>query len=262
MIKKARLRKRFRRHWAALLENLGQYFDTGEAEAVHRSRVRVKRMRALLTVARADQPAGRFRAFETVRKVYREIGLLRSAFVALDLLKRHQLNSPALAESQEQILERQTVRFHRSFAGHLAALDKARPALSDVFRPLKNKFVRRYYKKQLKKLDRFFSATGQTTDDMHRYRKKLKTLLYFHKALPAALVKKLRLNTVYLRRLEEAIGQWHDVLMLLNLVKTNSLANDPGLAPLERKSRRLWAAILRLGAGFAEKALLPATPKQ
>jgi len=137
---------------------------------------------------------------------------------------------------------------------YLKTLRRIEKTLSSNFQDIKNKVILRLYKKYLKKLARSFAQPTNRAANLHKNRKQMKMLLYFHAVLPLPMVKKLRLNTSYLDRLQDTIGQWHDIVSITALLEKERFTDKKVLAKIAQRSSRLYAAILVLSGDFKNKA--------
>jgi CHAD domain-containing protein len=106
------------------------------------------------------------------------------------------------------------------------------------------------YKKHLKKIFGILKQSNDRIEKWHKIRKKIKNLLYLYQILPKSLARKLHLNEAYLEHLQEAIGEWHDVILLLELLKTEAYANRNEIAAIQRKKRRLCRSVQKLSDEF------------
>ena len=51
---------------------------------------------------------------------------------------------------------------------------------------------------------------GEKRESLHRFRKRLKKIMYVYDILPGKLQSSFELNTGYINKLQEKIGKWHD----------------------------------------------------
>jgi CHAD domain-containing protein len=89
---------------------------------------------------------------------------------------------------------------------------KASKRLQTDMQSIQLKQIRRWYAREIIRIGILLTRSG---DALHEARKRIKTLLYVQKLLPAAITALVRLNTDYLDRLQEAIGQWHDAVVAI-----------------------------------------------
>jgi CHAD domain-containing protein len=256
MVKKGRQKKHFNEAWQSMLTYLSAFCQTQEPEALHRFRVQVKKVRALLLFLQKNLASEHLKPLQSI---FKQAGKIRSAQIHLAFVEEYQVANAEFKKEQEKIANSESKRFCSKLGAHLKTLGKLRKTLAANFQDIENKVVVRFYKKQLKKLNRYFAQPNLPIGKLHLNRKRIKNLLYFHDILPESLAQKLQLNTAYLDQLQDAIGQWHDVVAALALLKTRGFANKKMLDKLERRSRRLLASIFDLTNDFKNAvALSPA----
>jgi CHAD domain-containing protein len=252
MLKKAQQKKYFNDEWESMRTHLLNYYAAQDPEALHRFRVQVKKIKAMLLFWQ-DNPASA--QLKSLQSVFLHAGLIRSAAIHLQLFDRYQLSNPDFQEEQENIVVRETRRFYQKQDAYIRTLKKIQSVLAGGFRDLNNKVILKLYKKQLKKLSRFFARRDHRMDQIHQKRKKIKNLLYLYNALPESVVNKLQLNTTYLDQLQNAIGKWHDVAVIVELLKTEGVKNKNAIVTLDKQSRRVYNAVRALSAGFKDKVV-------
>jgi CHAD domain-containing protein len=94
---------------------------------------------------------------------------------------------------------------------------------------------------------------GGVGDELHQARKKIKTMLYVQKILPPEITERVRLNTDYLDQLQEAIGQWHDVVVA---VSDWAADNPDGKRAVHRECLDKELAVRELAGWFPQKVHL------
>ncbi len=250
MLKRGRQKKHFNKAWHSMLAHLLAFCETQKQEELHRFRVQVKKIKALLRFSQGSSSAQHLKPLQSI---FKQAGKIRGAHIHLHLIEQYQLANAELKNRQEKIEKDETRRFCLRYNVHTKSLQRTEKTIFSNFQDIKNKVIVRLYKKRLKKLARSFAQPTDHTANLHKNRKEVKMLLYFHAMLPKLLVKKLRLNTSYLDRLQDAIGQWHDIISIAALLEKERFTDKKMLAKLARQSSRLYAAILVLSRDFKNK---------
>ncbi len=247
MIKKGRQRAHFNEVWESMLAHLLAFCETQEPEELHQFRVQAKKAKALLLFLQKNEAA---ELLSPLQAIFKKAGKIRSAHVNSAFIEQYGIANAAFKNEQEKTAGSESKRLCAKLGTHVKTLKKLRKTLAANFQDIENKVVVRFYKKQLKRLSRYFARPRLPILQLHPTRKKIKNLLYLHDALPAPLARKLRLNTAALDQLQDAIGQWHDAVAALDLLKKQSFPNKKVLEKLDRESRRLLASILELSRDF------------
>lgn len=253
MLKKGRQRAYFNEGWESMLVHLLAFCATEEPEELHQFRIQVKKVRALLLFMQDGLGA---KQLAPLQSIFKQAGKIRSAHIHLAFAERYKVANAEFKKEQEKIVSRESKRLCAKLDAHVKSLKKLRKMLVTNFKDIENKVIVRGCKKRIRKLSRFFAQLDLPVGKLHLCRKKIKTLLYFCDVLPASLTEKLKLNIAYLDQLQDVIGQWHDVVAALALLKKQGFANKKMLEKLERRSKKLLSSILDLSDDFKSTAAL------
>ena len=228
--------------WMHQLEAFGESHDD---EALHRLRVEVKKIRALVKLISTDsgkRAAGHFRG---LKQMFREAGVIRDAASQAQWLEQRHLMSPVERE--------QRAAFVRA-AGDLftSHLDRFRQNGQKASRRLRSDAhsihagrIRRWFAREILDAGILLSRQGP---EIHDARKKIKTILYVHKLLPLAISQRIPLNTGYLDQLQEAIGQWHDAVLVRD---QEAGEGRPLVQEIEQEVRNKERIVNELASEFA-----------
>lgn len=223
-----------------MLAHLLAFCETHEPEELHQFRVQTKRIKALLFFLQNKSAAGQLAPLQAI---FRQAGKIRSAHVHLAFIGQYGIANTAFIEEQERIVKNETRRLCAKLGAHLKTLKNLHKTLAANFQDIENKAVVRLCKKRVKKLNRFFSRPDLPVLQLHPTRMKIKNLLYLHDALPAPLAEKLQLDVARLDKLQDAIGKWHDAVLISELLKKEAYTDKKTLEILDRRKKRLYASI-------------------
>lgn len=179
---------------------LKSYLKRGDQEDLHQFRVQVKKIEAFLILSGlAAHPAKLQQLFIPVKKTFKKAGVLRNSFIKNELTHRRQSDDKAERNFRQYIGEK------------LKKIQKARRILKQTIKPVAKKNVRWFYQTELKEIGRAF-ALSPSARQLHECRKRIKVLLYNEQLVHDVLTKGV--NTIYLDEVQEAIGNWHDRLLI------------------------------------------------
>lgn len=253
---------------------------TDPAELVHEARKTIKRMRALARLLREQLGEQEFkRVNASLREAGRRLAGARDADVRLatlqELIERH---PHALASSEgsssteekhegigllEQQLQRERSRDSQPPAdidnvlADIAAMrdQLARWSLVDTDFDTLAPGLRRIYREGRHRYARCARAQGRDEQDVHDWRKRVKSLYYALDMLGAKKVKGARRATRRANRLGDLLGSEHDLWMLAAYVEehpqafgADTVAVAELLELIEHRRRRLRKRALALGA--------------
>jgi CHAD domain-containing protein len=250
------------------------------AELVHEARKAIKRMRALARLLRDELGEQEFaRVNASLRSAGRRLAGARDADVRLatlrELIERHprtlaSSQGPSKGNGQgregiqhlEEQLQRE--RLHNSqpsdidevLADIAAMRDQlARWSLVDIDFDTLSPGLQRIYREGRHRYARCTREHGRNEQDVHDWRKRVKSLYYALDMLGAKKAKGARRATRRADRLGDLLGSEHDLWMLCAYVEehpdvfgTDAAAKAELLKRIEQRRRRLRKRALSLGA--------------
>lgn len=253
MFKQKRQEKFLKKRGKALQRHLRTFFKSMDPEEIHQVRVEIKKIKALVTFLRDYSGQKKIsNSFKPVEKIFKRAGLVRTANVNLQLIKKYHLANEKLKNEQNKNLVYQVGKFCERRDDYLAAIEKASKNISGNFRNIHTKFVLKVYRKKQKKLSQLFSTA--TSGKWHASRKKIKFLLYLYKMLPKSIIGKMQINTNYLHLVEESIGKWHDTVLAIELLKRKNYSDKATLNRLETQAKRASQVVRIKLSDFSLKA--------
>jgi CHAD domain-containing protein len=206
------------KHW---LQELAVFDESRDEKALHRLRLEIKKIRALVELAKVQSGKRAGDHFSGLKKMFREAGVIRDAGSRLRYLEERQLLSPEFRDLQASSIGAAA----DAFAGQIREFRKegrrASKRLRTEMQSIHAERIRRWYAREIIRTGILLTGSGGTLHEagsegtLHEARKKIKTLLYVQRLLPVAITERIRLNTGYLDQLQEAIGQWHDAMVAM-----------------------------------------------
>ena len=242
------------KEWDEMNIYLKSFLETGDQEALHRFRVQIKKLRAMLSLFEdtSSQP-GLLKGFKPVRKIFKSAGQIRDAHINLQLSESYDIKNETFEASQQKIIEEGTNEFRRSGKKFIKNIKTAYKQLKKQLPEVENNSIADYYKKQLQQIAANLAVSG-FTEDMHTNRKLIKILVYNHKLAEKAFNGSLLFNTVYLDKLQDTIGKWHDNIVAAQLFSSPELNDKPVVTKIKRKNAGIKRNITLLKEDFLKKA--------
>lgn len=229
MLKKSKQRHylvRNEKKWQKRLKDFGMSHD---AASLHGLRVTIKKIKAFASFSNDCSGKGAMKDFHLLRKMFHQAGVIRDAGNQLHLLEHFHPSPEFYKHEQEEVQSTAT----QNFVNHIKQYQKkgkkaGRRLLADIHSVRPDR-IRDWYAAQLIRTSVLLSSTG---DSLHKARKQIKGLLYVLDLLPSRLVEKLHLDRAYLDDLQEAIGNWHDAVVVVDALSEKELAGAPAMMQL------------------------------
>jgi len=249
------------KYWKRMRAHVESFVKTADQEDLHQFRVQVKKLRALLVMMESTSKNARLKKdFKPIKKVFKEAGDIRSAFVNLELSDEYHFKTLEFEKQQNESIKHGTEAFVAKGAKQLKKLRRSRHRIHKNVHQLKKKVITRFYEQNLNDVAAFFERI-KFTDELHECRKKIKFLLYNQKPAHKAISSKLQLDHDYLDKLQETLGKWHDNILALDLLEAADNMDETARKSIRENDDRLKRQIVELATDFRTKAFVP-EPKQ
>lgn len=258
MLKKKKQHKYLAKRWHAIRSYLNDFADTSNLEVLHKLRVEVKKLKAFAAFAESSERDAK-EAVRPLRKMFRKAGEIREAGLALQLMHQYHIAAPQLKAATEHTLEQQKNMFHAQTAYYGRQAEKAGTLLRKGLHKVRNKQVRRWMDGQLTITAGLLAAPPP--GELHNVRKKIKNILNVYAMLPAPIAENLYLNEKYLQRLQEKIGNWHDVAVAAALLPPQKKGKGARGTLLQKEQEKLQKSIQRTTRNFLQRVKTPAPPE-
>jgi len=247
MLTKKRQRRYLTEKEQRWLQELVIFDESRDEKALHRLRLEIKKVRALVELAKVQSGKRAGVHFSGMKKMFREAGVIRDAGSQVRYLEERNLLSKEHKDEQTRSIRLAADAFAAHIHLYRKKGKKASRRLKTVMRTIHKGRIHRWYAREI---IRTGILLGSSVDDLHESRKTIKSLLYVHKLLPVAITQLIRLNTEYLDRLQESIGQWHDAVVAI-IARTED--NPAGKPAVYRECLEKEQAVRALAEDFHRK---------
>jgi len=252
-MKKKQEIKYFHKEWKQMNNHLEAFLATGDQEQLHKFRVQIKKLRAMLNLVEHTSHQPRLlREFKPVRKIFKYAGNIRDAYTNLLLSERYQLKNEAFETGQQKIIADGIVEFQLHGKKYLKSLKNSYKLLKKQLPKVDDDAIADFYKNQLEDIAAKLQG-GNFDDEMHDNRKLLKILVY-NQRLAGSALGSLHLNAGYLDKLQKAIGDWHDNIVAAKLFSSPELNDLPVVKKINKKNAGVRLNITKLANNFIKKA--------
>jgi len=242
MLSKQRQQDYFSNRVESVLHNYEVFSKHTRAQNIHKIRVDLKKIRALLylqkkTGGKPDQHATRY-----VDKLFRQAGKIRDAQMSAALVKKIHSGTTHFFARQRDIVAEESKIFHAMVSRHVDKLLVASSQQWKSFRDIPDRKIAGLDKSIVKKLKPVF-IPKLIQRELHDSRKIIKRLIYINSILKAN--NGSRINTDFFRKLEESVGKWHDAVVTEKLLRQHSPGkNISRLLAAEKKKSLAQAQLI------------------
>ena len=245
----------FNELWREMTASLEGFLEDVDQEKLHKFRVQVKKIRALLTLLDAALSQKKLsKNFKPVRKIFKHGGVIREAYINIQLSSHYELKNEEFILEQVNDMEKAITEFRDNGKKYLKTIKITHSEIEDDLETITDEQVNEFYKNQLEQIAVTLSS-NQFNDALHDARKKIKTLVYNRKVAATALEGNLDLNNDYLDKLQGQIGDWHDTILAIQLFSAPNLNAKPVITRIKRQHTRLQKSISKLSADFWKRAV-------
>lgn len=227
-------------HLKSVENSLVAYKITREKKYLHKLRVDIKKIRAMFSFIKKMYNIEY--DLLNLMHLFRESGGIRDIQIIILLLN-------TLPKAPEKVIaqlhkkeERLIKKFLKNTALHVKAIRFYHENISLPEKLPDKKTIRKYLKKILQKAIK--NIHGNDRNSMHRFRMRIKKIIYIYQALPENTKKYIRLNKSNLNKLQELMGDWHDTYFAIHFFMDQHIFNKtPDILKLKEKEDHQFNAL-------------------
>lgn len=223
-------------------QNLSAYSLDKESERLHRLRVDIKKIKAVLAFAEKLYKK-KYNATK-LKPLFFKAGKIRELQINIHLLSGVPHPPKRLLtdlEKKEAILIQKFIRNSPKYIKLIKHFRK------EIYLPkiLPNKkIIKKYFKKEKKKAKKTLKIKDR--ESLHKYRTKIKKLMYIYNALPNKIKKEIELNEIAIEIQEKKIGGWHDLHAAIEFLSLeySAIKTSEYFLKTKEKEKRQFNALL------------------
>ena len=247
IIEKKLMKKNLLNHFVfdllkSIEKNLSIYIKNKTPECLHILRVDIKKINAVLSFA--ERVYNEEYNTSNLKPLFRKAGKIREIQINIHLLELFPLPPKNLIEqlkNKENILTMEFIKSGSRYKRHLKNFRKI------IYLPekLPNKLIiNKYFKREKNKANK--KLKKQERVDLHKYRAKIKKLMYLFYAFPKSIQKDIEFNELETNRRQEKLGDWHDTYSSINFLSHEHFIENTNeyLLKLKEKEKSQFNALL------------------
>ena len=226
------------------MQQLQVFEGSRDPEAIHQLRKDIKKIKAMVQLVRSCSGEQMRKDFNLLKKMFRQAGKIRDAGNNLQMLQQYHPSTPRLEQEQDHIRYEASKVFLNEIQQYRKKGKKAGRRMLTDLQGIQTKCIKDWYAAQLINISVLLTETG---DRLHEARKRIKEILSVLGLLPNTLVTELRLDTDYLDQLQDAIGAWHDSVVVVSIYAGRDVTDSQAMV---RECREREAAVRALANDF------------
>jgi CHAD domain-containing protein len=228
MLSKKEQKNYFRKCWKKIDRYLIDIVNKVNMEDVHKLRIEIKKLDALSILYRKCIPGSRISEhLHPVKKLFRHLGMIRSAQLNLKLAKNHNIQNEEFFRWQSNLILQLTSKLKAHRKLYQSRINHSFDNLLKSTSRIDSDCFDKAYFQVFQKTINYFKDPSDFTK-IHKNRKRIKFLLYNLDHLSSPLKDEISQSLEVLDTLQGAIGQWHDYDGLIELLEStnSSLVDD------------------------------------
>jgi len=253
-MKKKQQAKYLDKEWDELTAHLMAFLASQDQERLHKFRVQIKKIRAMLNLfENTSRQHGLLRNFKPVKNIFGYAGVIRNAYINLQLGEKYQFKNELFESSQQQIIDEGVSVFLQHGEEYTKQIKDAHKRVIKNLTTADDNSIIDYYKNKLEYIASNMESL-RFNEDIHTSRKLIKLLVYNYKLADKELNGDFHFNLKYLDDLQDKIGDWHDNELAVHLFSSPQLNDKAIVARIKKKNAVIKRRITIMAKDFLKKA--------
>ncbi|WHF51816.1 CHAD domain-containing protein [Chryseobacterium gotjawalense] len=222
-------------------KHLSEYPNDRKPKHIHGLRVDIKMIKAVFSFA-GKVYQEKYDATR-LRPLFQEAGKIRVSKITIRMLAC----DPSLPKNLISKLQNKEDILVRSFIGNCSKytflIQDFRKEISLPEKLPGKNTIKKYFKNEIKKATKILKLKDR--EKMHRYRMKIKKIMYLYNALPPEIEKEIQLNEAEIKKQEKKLGNWHDTYSAMMFLSTGHLRmkESPCFSNIKEKEKEEFNAL-------------------
>jgi CHAD domain-containing protein len=188
-----------------------------------------------------------------IHKLFRNAGKIRTAQVNMELMDMYSISNSPIEKQQTVILISESEKLYSDIERYLKFFKKYPDYFLNRFHTIHDDELKKIVDKEIKEIEICFFENIKTKE-LHDCRKKIKILYYQSGSFSSRSLKKIKLKTEYLKKLEQAIGKWHDT-DLVTEIAGKSIQKRNVIKRLQTERKKQLEGISKMAGNFRKKLI-------
>jgi CHAD domain-containing protein len=227
------IRKYTQHLFSTLVQNLEEFQRSRSFDTLHKIRVNVKKIKAIILLLHFFDPKFKFKKnFLLFRSIFRKAGEIRDPEVMARLFLKYNITGMEEVPANTKVL---VSDFIKSIPGYKAAVNKKESKFRSSINRIKKDQLVAYLKRNRKKIKSGLHPKV-VLPTIHKTRKQIKEVIYLSESIGNARKEK---TINFYRKVEEEIGALHDLQTLVSVLsRTRNFIDNQILQKIEEDCRK------------------------
>jgi CHAD domain-containing protein len=206
-------------HLKSIEKHLSAYSKNGKPKHLHLLRLDIKVAKALFSFAE-DLYNEPYSVIE-LKSVFQKTGEIRD--IQIISSSKH-LPERLIRElkKKENFLKKQ---LRRDIPNYIKFIESFRKGVTLPSALPDTEIIKAYFEKELMKANQDF--LNKDREGLHQFRKSIKKLMFVYNAIPNKVRKEVHLDEQYINKLQEKVGNWHDIYSSLEFLSYHYFKQKP-----------------------------------
>lgn len=188
-----------------------------DSEALHQLRVQIKKLRAIRSFLEFTQEEQL--DLSTLKPLFKQAGSLRELYLNMVWLEEGIIFPAARLKKMRQMEEKQKEIFLSKTQKYITNVKKISDSITLTGTLPSKEKIKSYFRNKLNEL--LWLERIEDRDEMHRFRKTIKEILYVLELLPDKVQHYLDLDQTFFDKVQRKAGVWHDAYVGLQFVSSH-----------------------------------------
>jgi len=224
-------------------KNLSIYIINKKPEYLHNLRVDFKKIKAVLSFA--ENVYKEEYDIDKLKLIFSKAGKIREIQINIHVLELFPYPPKNLIKQLKKKEDELTMQFLKCGARYVKLIKNFS---ENIYLPKKlptKTLIKNFFKREKLKANK--KLKKQERLELHKYRTKIKKLMYVYNILPKRIQKDIEFNEVEIDRRQDKLGNWHDTYSAINFLSHEHFPKKTSqyVAKLKEKENKQFNSLLK-----------------
>ena len=228
-------------HLKSIEKHLSAYSKKGKPKHLHLLRLDIKVVKALFSFAEDiyNEPY----SVIALKSIFQKAGEIRDIQI-ISSSKHLPGKLIRQLKKKENFLKKQ---LQNDIPNYIKSIESFRKGVTLPTALPDKEIIKAYFEEEIMKVNQDFQ--NQDREGLHQFRKSLKKLMFVYNVLPKKIKKEIDLDEQHINKLQEEVGNWHDIYSSIEFLSCQYLKQKPVeyISKLKQKETKQFNALFANG---------------